>query len=247
MINDTTSGSTSGSLFDGSTGVLDSLSADTRAELERRVQEVHLPAGTKVFETGDTGDALYLVRSGLVDLTTGPAEDQRLTTVAPGDFFGEQSLLTGRPRAATAVAQTGVTLWRLDHSDFLVLMGSDPELGAAVARTLSDRLRTGRTESDGSARADHRARGASAVGRGRVVRVVLGGVRKPAARDARRPCLWSGLYVGWMLVAAGHVRAPARRARRRGRTLRFESMHSSSWCAVRRSRSTRSRVPTASS
>ena len=96
--------------------------------------------GSSVFHAGEVGDALYVVRSGLVDVTTGDDDDRHLRTFGPGDIFGEQALLTGRPRSARAVAQTGVTLWRLDHTDFLYLMGSDPQLGAAVARTLSERL-----------------------------------------------------------------------------------------------------------
>ena len=127
-------------LQDGATRVFEELSDSTRTELERRVQEVRLSAGTKIFGIGDLGDALYLVRSGLVDVTTGSEADPRINTLGPGDMFGEQALLTGRPRAATAIAQTGVTLWRLDHTDFLFLIGTDPALGATVARILSDRL-----------------------------------------------------------------------------------------------------------
>ncbi|MGD0311977.1 MAG: cyclic nucleotide-binding and patatin-like phospholipase domain-containing protein [Acidimicrobiales bacterium] len=125
---------------EGYTGVLAELSETTRSELERRVREVRLAAGVVIFHAGEVGDALYVVRSGLVDVTTGDDDDRHLRTFGPGDIFGEQALLTGRPRSARAVAQTGVTLWRLDHTDFLYLMGSDPQLGAAVARTLSERL-----------------------------------------------------------------------------------------------------------
>jgi NTE family protein len=129
-----------GGIEDGLTGVLDELAESTRSELERRVREVRLAAGTRIFDVGDFGDALYVVRSGLVDVTTGNADDRRLNTLGSGDIFGEQALLTGRPRSASAVAQTGVTLWRLDHTDFLFLIGTDPHLGATVARALSDRL-----------------------------------------------------------------------------------------------------------
>jgi NTE family protein len=122
------------------TGVLAELSEATRSEFERRVREVRLAAGVTIFHAGETGDALYVVRSGLVDVTTGDDDDRHIRTFGPGDIFGEQALLTGRPRSARAVAQTGVTLWRLDHTDFLYLMGSDPQLGAVVARTLSERL-----------------------------------------------------------------------------------------------------------
>jgi NTE family protein len=139
-------------LADGFTGILHGLGESTRSELERRVSEVRLPAGTTIFDIGDAGDALYLVCSGLVDLTSGPASSRRISTLGPDDIFGEQALLTGRSRSATAVAQTGVTLWRLDHTDFLFLVSTDPQLGATVARVLSDRLSTANRRQMGSTR-----------------------------------------------------------------------------------------------
>ena len=133
-------------------GVLAELSEATRTEFERRVREVRLGAGVVIFDAGEAGDALYLIRSGLVDVTTGDDTAGHLRTFGPGDFFGEQALLTGRPRSARATAQTGVTLWRLDHTDFLYLIGSDPHLGSAVARTLSERLTETNRRGTGSPR-----------------------------------------------------------------------------------------------
>lgn len=130
----------SGGVVDGTTGLFELLSETSRIAFEELVREVRLPAATPVFEIGDNGDALYLVRSGLVDVTTGGVGPNELDTLGPGEVFGEQSLLTGRPRSATAVAQTDVTLWRLEHADFVGLVGTDPEFGAVVARLLSERM-----------------------------------------------------------------------------------------------------------
>jgi NTE family protein len=121
-------------------GVLAGLGASTQVALERRVHEVRLPASAVVFDVGDVGSALYVVRAGLVDITSGRGDEERLETIGPGEVFGEQALLTGRPRTAKAVTQTGATLWRLDHVDFLFLVGMDPQLGARIATALSDRL-----------------------------------------------------------------------------------------------------------
>lgn len=120
--------------------LLDALSPERRAELERDMTEVRLPPGAIVFEVGDVGDAMYIIQSGLVDVVTGGENSIRLVTLGPGETFGEQSLLTGRPRSATAVAQTGVTLWRLDHADFVVLLGNDSQFAQSVASLLSERL-----------------------------------------------------------------------------------------------------------
>jgi NTE family protein len=126
-------------------GLLDSLPASSRARLEASLQSVDVDAGAVIFRAGDAGDAMYLIRSGLVDVRA--SDGTRLVTMGPGETVGELSLVTGRPRSAGAVAQTEVTLLRLEHADFITLLGSDPHLAAAVARVVSERLRseTGRT------------------------------------------------------------------------------------------------------
>jgi len=122
-------------------GLLDSLSPAAAGEFARAAREVRLPAGSTIFVEGDVGDAAYLIQSGLVDvMASGRDGLVRMVTLGPGEVLGEQSLLTGQPRSATAMCQTGVKLWRIDHADFLAAVASVPELGSAVARVISERL-----------------------------------------------------------------------------------------------------------
>jgi NTE family protein len=122
-------------------GLLDSLLPEATDALTRVARRVRLPAGATIFAQGDSGDAMYVVESGLVDIFVGDDnEPVRLMTLGPGEVVGEQSLLTGRPRSATAVTQTGTALLRVDHADFLEAVLSVPQLGAAVAGVLSERL-----------------------------------------------------------------------------------------------------------
>src|SRR5262249_60266728 len=122
-------------------GLLSGLASESLRAVERAVREVLFPAGATLFEAGDVGDALFLLRSGVIEVMgTGPSRSTRLTTIGPGETVGERSLLTGRPRSATAVARTGVTLWRPDYLDFLDLLAAPPQLGANLARVLSRRV-----------------------------------------------------------------------------------------------------------
>jgi CRP/FNR family transcriptional regulator, cyclic AMP receptor protein len=81
--------------------------------------------GETIFHAGDPGDALFLVADGAVKITI-PADDGSepaiLTTIGPGGFFGELSLLDGAPRSATAVAleATETHVLRRDAFDALV-------------------------------------------------------------------------------------------------------------------------------
>lgn len=60
-------------------------------------------AGELLFERGDPALKLYIIQSGEVDLFTAPGRTF-LVRLKPGEFFGEQALLSGGVRSATAVA-----------------------------------------------------------------------------------------------------------------------------------------------
>ena len=66
------------------------------------------PRGSVVFREGDPGGPMYVVQSGQVRISrrAGGAETV-LTTLGPGAFFGEMSILSGRPRSATATCVEG--------------------------------------------------------------------------------------------------------------------------------------------
>ena len=67
-------------------------------------------SGEAIVTEGDPGCSLFLIVSGQVLVTTrGEGRDQlQLAELGPGDFFGEVSLLSGRPRTATITAATEV-------------------------------------------------------------------------------------------------------------------------------------------
>ncbi len=157
---------------DASIGLFDALDSEAKRALEGRVRELRLPPGTQIFDAGDPSDAIYLLRSGLVDIR-GPedAGGSRFVTLGPGEAFGELGAITGRPRSAAALAQTGVTLWRLELPDFLALMAEQPSLAASVARIVSERLQSA-------------TRARSGAPRGRTI--VVRSTRPAAAANASR-------------------------------------------------------------
>jgi CRP-like cAMP-binding protein len=101
----------------------------------------HLPAGEFIFAKGDPGDALYLVDSGQVEITSdGKSEHSVLARLTADEFFGEAALLTGKPRATAAKAATHTNLWVLYRSDFDDLVNRHPTISLALSRVLSERL-----------------------------------------------------------------------------------------------------------
>src|SRR5690606_23976925 len=82
--------------------------------IARAATRVALAKGETLFEAGSAGDAVYLVRSGLVQIVSGAAFGGRpLAEAARGDHVGEMAVLTGEPRAAGAVAVVETVLYAL--------------------------------------------------------------------------------------------------------------------------------------
>ena len=115
------------------------------AKLAAYLEPVEVPAGGEVFRQGETGDSLYIVTEGAFGVLVASGDRRnalRLSTLAPGDLFGEMALFTGEPRSATVVADRPSTVLQLPRERFLVLMRREPAISLTIVATLSERLRT---------------------------------------------------------------------------------------------------------
>jgi CRP-like cAMP-binding protein len=95
-------------------------------------------AGEKVFVQDDEGSAMYVVRSGRVNITT---YGTVLESIGPNGMFGEMALIDGSPRSATAVAAEPTEVAPIDKTAFAHLVKQDPEFALRVMRMLAARLR----------------------------------------------------------------------------------------------------------
>jgi CRP/FNR family transcriptional regulator, cyclic AMP receptor protein len=114
-----------------------------RATLAERVETVTFANGTVLFNRGDPGDSLYVVRSGAVELFFKNDTGERivLDTVTPGHFFGEISLLDGGARTASAVAIQDVEAVVVDREDLAELMRLQPGAAMELLSATGRRLR----------------------------------------------------------------------------------------------------------
>jgi len=103
------------------------------------------PAGITILREGEPGDSLYLITEGRVQVETQDDAGERvlLGSLAPGDFFGEISLLTSRPRTATVTALTDVETLELTRASLESLRAAYPDLERILAE--SQRTRAQRT------------------------------------------------------------------------------------------------------
>lgn len=131
--------------------LLRSLPPEEMEELLRHVSPVRVQAREVIFREGDSGDALYLIDSGEVDIIVGnknrrskarssPRPSDRLARLGQGKSFGEMALLIAEPRSATAVAVTDCSLLKISKEDFDQLIQKSHRLRIAVEDLNSQRL-----------------------------------------------------------------------------------------------------------
>jgi len=94
-------------------------------------------AGERILEEGAPGQTFYLVASGTVAVTT--RRGVEVTRLGRGQYFGEMSLLTGEPRAATVVAVEDAVLFELDRPGFAELFARHSGLAAQLSTILAER------------------------------------------------------------------------------------------------------------
>ena len=85
--------------------------------------------GSVIINEGEPGSSMYVIASGEVKVfTRGKAGSGSLylARLGEGDFFGEVSVLTGKPRTATITASQRTELLRLDREKLEGLLSSYP-------------------------------------------------------------------------------------------------------------------------
>ena len=103
--------------------------------------------GEEIIRKGDPPKALYAIVSGECDVIAsddGRAENL-LTTLRPGDCFGEISLLTGEPASASIRARTAGQLLAMSKEDFPSALAQVPTIALSLARVLAARLKKANT------------------------------------------------------------------------------------------------------
>jgi uncharacterized membrane protein len=118
-----------------------------RATLAERLDVVTFPKGAMIFRLGEPGDALFVLKSGEVEMSfrNNLGEHIVVETARAGDFFGELSLLDGGPRTASATVIEDVEALVVDRGDLDEFLRLHPpaalDLLAATGRRLRESAR----------------------------------------------------------------------------------------------------------
>src|SRR6476660_4023447 len=120
-----------------------SLDDEAASELRSLLSDKKVPQNTRLFKQGDKGDAMYLIESGRVRISSRDDDDQELTLaeLAQGDFFGEMSIIDGRQRSADAKVIEDANLAVLSRDAFLAFVRTNPDVALEMLSAVTDRLR----------------------------------------------------------------------------------------------------------
>jgi CRP/FNR family cyclic AMP-dependent transcriptional regulator len=94
--------------------------------------------GAVLTRRGQHGLEAFVIVDGKARVEVG---GKKIAELGPGDFIGELSLIDGKPRTATVIAQTPMTLMVVRRRDFKFLRDSVPGLQEKLLLTLCERLR----------------------------------------------------------------------------------------------------------
>ena len=118
--------------------LFDGIDAEGMDRIAAVAVEVDFPADHVIARQGEIGTGFFVIVDGSVRVIR---DGEPIATLAGGDFFGELSVLDGRPRIAQVVADGPVSCLGLSSWDFEAVLLGEPRLALAILRGLAGRLR----------------------------------------------------------------------------------------------------------
>ena len=120
-----------------------SLPQPALTDLARHARVCEYPVGSTIFDEGDHGDCMHVLRSGAVKVVRPSHDDEDvvLDVLGPGKVFGELAVLNSSPRTATLVALADSVTVSVDKKSFDQILDRHPaavrEMLGTVARSLT--------------------------------------------------------------------------------------------------------------
>src|SRR5882757_3399870 len=100
--------------------------------------ERNFSAGQQIFKEGDSGDGIYVVKEGAVEISLAMNQNVRrvFAKLGPGEIFGEMAVLELKPRSATATAAEKTEVYFIPRDELLLMLGGSPALSLELLREI---------------------------------------------------------------------------------------------------------------
>lgn len=122
--------------------LLANLGRDGFAQLAKLAPLQRFEAGRYIVTQGESGDTMYLLLNGrvIVHVTKSNGERINVASLAPGDFFGENSFFSGAKRNATVEAVEDAALIEISPSLYQRVMSDNPKAASTLSRFYKERI-----------------------------------------------------------------------------------------------------------
>jgi CRP/FNR family cyclic AMP-dependent transcriptional regulator len=98
--------------------------------------------GEIIVRQGDSGDSMFVVQAGQVQVVAERGGEETLLRVAQaGELLGEMAIFEQQPRSATLRALGETKILTIDKKSFLGGIHEDPSLAFRIVQTMSHRIR----------------------------------------------------------------------------------------------------------
>lgn len=118
--------------------LLEGLSSKELARIFDVGKEVTHPEGHEVVTQEQSGAGFHLILDGKAEVVV---SGKAVTTLGPGEYFGEMSLLDDAPRSATVRAVAPLTTFSVVSWNFTPLLKKHPSIALSMLKEMSARLR----------------------------------------------------------------------------------------------------------
>ncbi|HNX78039.1 MAG TPA: methyl-accepting chemotaxis protein [Candidatus Rifleibacterium sp.] len=120
-----------------------SLSDKALLDLSAITIEQNIPPKNVVFKEGDKGDALYIVKSGKVNILkrNNSGVDSVLVSLGKGAVIGDMAIIDEQPRSASVATIQETTFFIITKDDFRNLLADVPDISFQILKLTTERLR----------------------------------------------------------------------------------------------------------
>jgi len=122
--------------------LFDGMSEDEINSLLAGFEMTLYPDGAVVIEEGDSGDSLFMIKSGAARVVAHMfGREIELARLGEGDLFGEVAFLTGRPRTASVIAVGPLEAYEINRLEVEQLIERNPEVMSRLEGFYETRVR----------------------------------------------------------------------------------------------------------
>jgi len=123
--------------------ILDWRSESNLLDFKDFLDKITFKPGEAIIHEGEVGNSYYMLESGSAKVWKDVDGNEKLDfgMLTAGDSFGEMSLIDDEPRAATIVAETEVSLYKMTRNNFNSILSHSPKVADFILRLMNQRFR----------------------------------------------------------------------------------------------------------